>query len=701
MAGAPISPRPVTKWRPEFLPAYLSNGLIGVRVGKYPPLEGLAIVSGLAAIHPKEKVEGFARAPYPFAGDILIDGEPMSGRTDEIHFVRQRYDFARGELHTELRFVCRDVTATLEILSFCSRTHPTVVAQETRVTVDRACRLAMVAKLDPSGVDGEWLLREPGLPATEAQIVDGVLLWQPPGGLTTCGGAYWTEFAPGDGARMTRDEHTDRAPLATTYEVKARPERAYTIRQVASLVPNDFHSAPHRQAARMVEMAATLGFDALRSANAREWDAIWRGRVVLLGADRRWQELADAAYFYLHSSAHRSSLFSTSMFGLAYWPNYHYYRGQVMWDIEAFAHPVLALTQPDAAEALLDFRYDHLQAAERNAAMNGYAGAQFPWAATSMHGDEGLRTSAPLVLFEQHVGLAIALAFARQAHVNGERDYAERRAWPVLESVSRWIESRWIKTARGRELVASLGIAEQRTAPVDNPAYVAMAARRVLEETASFAEKLSRGSASRWRTLASEIRIPIDERRMVVKSHETFSARATGRAAATPEPLAGIFPVGYQLGADVERDTIRFYLDRVDPYLGSPMLPPVLGVHAAWIGDRDLALRLLEAGYAEYVFEPFTETDEFSRVRFGDQPRKGPFTANLAGFLLSCLLGYTGLQIHSGPPESWAIRKPSMPQGWDGVEVDQLQIRGRAAHLVARQGDERAKIETDHATSRG
>ena len=693
MAGTPISPPAVTKWRPDFLPAYLSNGLIGIRVGKYPLLEGLAIVSGLAAIHPKEKVEGFARGPYPFAGDVVIDGEPMSQRTEQVHFVRQRYDFSRGELHTELRFVCRDVTATLEIVSFCSRTHPTVVAQETRVTVDRSCTLALVAKLDPSGVDGEWLSREPGLPATEAQIVDGVLLWQPPGGITTCGGAYWTQFMPADGAHMTRDEHTDRAPLSTKYEVKARADRAYTLRQIASLIPNDFHSAPHRQAARMVEMAATLGFEALREANAREWERIWRARIVLVGADRRWQELADAAFFYLQSSAHRSSLFSTAMFGLAYWPSYHYYRGQVMWDIEAFAHPVLALTQPEAAEALLDFRFDHLQAAEKNAAMNGYTGAQFPWAATAMHGDEGLRTSAPLVLFEQHVGLAIALAFARQAHVTGDREYALRRAWPVLESVSRWIESRWTKTARGRELTASLGIAEQRSGPVDNPAYVAMAARRVLEETAAFAQQLSRGGAARWRGLASDIRIPMDDRRSVVKSHETFTSRATGRSAATPEPLAGLFPIGYELDPDVERETIRFYLDRVDPYLGSPMLPPVLGVHAAWIGERAEALRLLESGYAEYVFDPFTETDEFSRARFADQPRKGPFTANLAGFLLSCLLGFTGVRIHGGPPESWPSRRPAMPEGWEGIEVEGLRLRGREARLSARQGDERARIE--------
>ena len=43
------------------------------------------------------------------------------------------------------------------------------------------------------------------------------------------------------------------------------------------------------------------------------------------------------------------------MFGLSYWPDYHYYRGHVMWDIEAFALPPLLLTDPDAARSLLDF----------------------------------------------------------------------------------------------------------------------------------------------------------------------------------------------------------------------------------------------------------------------------------------------------------------------------------------------------------
>ena len=64
--------------------------------------------------------------------------------------------------------------------------------------------------------------------------------------------------------------------------------------------------------------------------------------------------MLDAAYFYLQTSVHASSPASTSLFGLAYWPNYHYYRGHVMWDIEMFAVPPLVLTNPEAARSLLN-----------------------------------------------------------------------------------------------------------------------------------------------------------------------------------------------------------------------------------------------------------------------------------------------------------------------------------------------------------
>jgi trehalose/maltose hydrolase-like predicted phosphorylase len=674
------------------IPAYVSNGLIGLRVGKIPQLEGLAIVGGLAAVHPVDKVEGFARAPYPAAGDVAVNGNKMSDQPDRVRFISQELDFSCGELRTRLDFVTPDATASIEVVTFCSRTLPNVVVQETRVSVDRACDLALTAKMDHTGIDGRLAKREVHAPGTEKVVIDGTLLWETHGGLSQCGVAYVTDLVTTADVDVSRNEGSETAPLSTTYRLRARAGRPYALHVYAGLVPSDFHSEPHLQAGRMASMAAQTGFARTRKENRGVWAELWKGRVVLAGAGRRWQELADAAFYYLHCSAHSSSLFSTSMFGLGFWPNYHYYRGQVMWDIEGFVFLPLLLTDPYTAKALLDYRFDHLAAAERNAAMNGYRGLQFPWASTPLSGEEGIRTDAPLVFFEQHVSLVVALAFARYVHATGDLDFLRERAWPVLAGVATWIESRWVRTRRGYEIKGTLGIDEQRGHPVDNPGYVNMAASVVLGEAAAAARRLDRGDPAKWERMAKAMYIPTDTRRPVIKNTDTFTARASGRGSATPEVLYGLFPVGYPVDERTERETIRFYLDRVDPYLGSPMLSPLLGAYAARIGDRRRALRLFEQGYAEFINPPFTETDEFSRTRFPDKPRVGPFQANLAAFLTACMFGLTGLELGSGDPATWPARPVAMPAGWDGVEIERLMIHGKPARLVARHGDTHARL---------
>ena len=69
----------------------------------------------------------------------------------------------------------------------------------------------------------------------------------------------------------------------------------------------------------------------------------------------------------------------TSIFGLARWPDYHYYYGHVMWDIETFSVPALTLLYPSAARTLLEYRSSVIPAARANAKLNGYDGLQFPW----------------------------------------------------------------------------------------------------------------------------------------------------------------------------------------------------------------------------------------------------------------------------------------------------------------------------------
>lgn len=665
-----------------------------MRVGHIPLIEGLAIVNGLAAVDPVEKGEGFARGPYPIGGEIELDGRKLSHVPDQAEFIEQRYDFSSGELTSRFAFRSNGATATIDVLSFCSRSMPSVVLQEIRVRVDRPAQLTVVAKVDPTGIAGTWRSRDTSTPGSDQPIVDGSMLWQTHGGLSTCGAAYITRFDGGDGVQRKREEHDDLAPLMTSYSVDARPGRSYVLHQFTSLVASEMHHEPDRQASRLTGMAAQRGFQRLRDENRGAWQEIWRGRIKIVGADPRWQALADAAYYYLHASAHSSSLFSTSMFGLAYWPNYHYYKGHVMWDIETFAFPTLLLTAPETARAVLAYREEHQRAAERNAALYGYRGLQFPWASGPRHGEEAIRLSAPQIVFEQHVNFSVALAFAQYVHATGDLDYLRQIAWPVIEGIAEWITSRARKTERGYEIHEVIGIAEQ-TAPVNNNAYVNMAASMVLREAAGFARTVGQPHAENWERIAGCLYVPIDDQRKFIRNHDRYTAEERGRTAATPEALAGLFPINFPVDAPTERATIEFYLGRAEEFVGSPMMSALLGVYAARIGDRSAARDWFEKGYAEFIEDPYGETNEFSRKRHPDKPRVGPFMANLGGFLMSCLYGLTGLELSSAEPATWFKRPVVLPEGWDAIEMEQLHVRGKTAHLLAPHGDPKATLTMD------
>ena len=690
--ASPISPPTVVDYVPSYLPAYISNGLIGLRVGRLPLTEGNCIVNGLVELDPVEDGEGFAQAPYPVAGDVEVDGLRLSWQPELVEFVEQTYDFSCGELLTRLRFRASEVAARIQLLVFCSRSLPTLVLKEMVVEVDRECELTLTGGLDHTQIHGRLRARRTTTPGTEDPIVDGLIEWETRGGLSMCGAAYTTAFQGALNVRRRVEDLDQEAPLSTSYAVHAEPGKRYVLRQITSLLPSALHSEPDRQATRMAFLGTTRGFDTVRSENRALWDDIWKGRVRLVGADERWQAIADASFYYLHASAHRASLFSTSMFGLAAWRNYHYYRGHVMWDIEGFALPVFILTQPEVARAMLDYRLRRQDAARRNAAMNGYAGLQFPWAGSPVDGEEVIRLSAPRIIFEQHVNMSVAYAFARFVHATGDIEFERQHAWPVVSGVATWIRDRVLETERGYEIRQCIGIAEQ-VGPVDNNAYVNMAAAVVLREAAAMGQRLGLGgpSTETWEKIAERIFLPLDQESTVILNHEGY--RYSGDVAtSTPEALAGFFPLPYAVDPSVERATLRFYLERVEPYVGYPMLSAPMGVWAAWLGDRAQSARLFEEGYGAFIDEPWRAANEFSS-RFPDRPRAGPLVANVGGFLTGCLYGLPGLVLGSGEPESWARRPVVMPDLWEAVEVDRLWVRGRPVRLTARHGDDRARIE--------
>jgi trehalose/maltose hydrolase-like predicted phosphorylase len=535
--------------------------------------------------------------------------------------------------------------------------------------------------VDISAVHGRLKARTLKTPGGSKSDFDGSLLWESEGALSRCGIAMVTEFSEDSDGDSKAPGGGDRSPLVTQYGAKARAGKIYRLRQIVSLVPSVMHGQPDRQAERLVALGAHQGFDQLRKANRAEWRELWKGRILLHGASRDWQQRADAAFFYMNSSVHASSPASTSMFGLATWHDYHYYYGHVMWDIETFSLPPLMLLQPEAATALLQYRVRYLEGARSNAQCMGRRGIQFPWESAPGSGQEAAPSPGTAAWHEDHVSLDVALAFARYVHVTGDENFLRDKAWPVLHGVADWIASRSHRGRRGFEIRRSMGIAERKT-ECDNEAFTMLSARAVLAEALAAADRLGRMPGTQWQEIAAHLVLPVRDGMLV--SHDGF--RANEEKSATPSPLMGLFPLHSTLDPQVAQATLDYYLKRSGDYIGSPMLSAFYGVWAARRGDRSLALRLLEEGYGRFIAGRFLQTLEYRPDKFPEQPMAGPFFANMGGFLMSLLIGFPRLTIGSGDPQSWARDAVMLPKGWKSIEVERLWLRGKPARLIAAQG---------------
>ena len=66
--------------------------------------------------------------------------------------------------------------------------------------------------------------------------------------------------------------------------------------------------------------------------------------------------------------------------------------------------------------------------------------------------------------------------------------------------------------------------------------------------------------------------------------------------------------------------------------------------------------------------------------------------ANLGGYLTGLLYGFTGSGCPLAEPSSWADEPVALPEGWKGIHVERVWIRGRPWRLDAVAGAERATL---------
>jgi hypothetical protein len=665
--------------------AYLANGLIGLRLQPLPFLRGSALVNGFVGESPEKALEESAEVPWPLGWDCAFGPVKLSERPGWVTYENESYDFATGEHRVRFRIHALAGNLRVEVLTYCSRTQPTLVIQETTFTTEQPVTFQFETAIELRGCDGRLAYQ-----ARPGKGAEGAVLWESRGARARLGLAYATQ-ADAEFVKASRRNNfgheADRQ--LTQYTLALPPNQPCRVRHLVSLVPGCLHDEPHWQAYRQIAIGLWHGFEELQAANRAAWAELWKGRVRITADDPVFQETADAAFFYLHSSVHPASPCSVAPYGLG---QRRLYSGHVFWDCETFMFPPALFQQPEAAKAMLEYRSRCLPRARDNARVNGYRGIQFPWQ-SGLTGSEVTTYYNAGGAIEHHVNLDVALAFAQYVHATGDEIIFKEHAWPVLQGVAEWIVSRVTKTARGYEIRHVTG-PDEAVDNIHNDVFTNAAAIVILREAAGFAERLGYRAPATWTDVAAKMFIPIDPATQVIRQHDNYTYDG---GMCHPSVMAAYFPFGYRHSSAVDEATAHFHMRYAETYLGMPMHSANFAVWACQWGERALARRFIERGVLTHRVEPFYMFNEVAPVVnggiLGESRDDTVFLTTPAGYLMTLIMGFPALQLSAAEPALWFEREVVLPEGWTEIAVERLFVRGEARGLEARQGARARWIE--------
>src|SRR5260370_850680 len=339
-----------------FDPAYLSNGLIGIRPGPNPLASAQTCVSGFVFAHAGHWIESLSPAPYPLETDIRIKELSLLRHPDLLKVQRQTLDMSCGELFSELVFAPDNgVRLNIEVLQFASRSVPSLLCQEIRLTSSVDAEIEFLASIDSSGVPGRTYLTQPP-ERTQIDLVSGI---ESEGKSCKLGIALWV-LTP-DVPVQKQEPSLTVTGSTRTYTLKAKSGQVVRFRPIPAMVSELYHPEPPLEAIRLASWGSLLGFERLRRDNRAASADLCKSRGKVIG-DADAQRVLDAAFFYLHSSLHASTRTGMPPFGLS---QFAYYYGHSFWATETWSLLPFTLTAPPTASRLLEYRFPVLDSAKR------------------------------------------------------------------------------------------------------------------------------------------------------------------------------------------------------------------------------------------------------------------------------------------------------------------------------------------------
>jgi kojibiose phosphorylase len=509
-----------------------------------------------------------------------------------------------------------------------------------------------------------------------------------------------------DSTALPNDQLTARIRRGETYRLD-RVVALHTSRDT-----EDPFGTARRHAQRAIEDVAGI------TARHRDaWLARWKASDVRIEGDPAAQRALRFAIYHLSSAANpedeRVSVGARGLSGTAY-------KGHVFWDTDIFMLPFYTLTYPEAARALVMYRYHTLAGARAKAARLGYRGALYAWEST----DTGEEVTPPFVVApdgeivriltgeqEHHISADVAFGVWKYWEATADERFLLEAGAEILIETARFWASRAGREEDGRYHIRGVIGPDEYHETVDDNAYTnrmaqwnldvgeqvaRLVAERWPEQWAALSRRLGLEAEEprEWLRVARDLYTGFDEQTGLFEQFqgyfglEEIDLRAFASRTAPMDVLLGreriqrskiikqpdvvmlVYLLWERLPADVRRVNFEYYEPRCGH--GSSLSPAIHALVAARLGNIALAERY------------FRQAAEIDLANNMGNAAGGIHAATMGGLWQAAVFGFAGLHLTQKGPE----HRPNLPPSWRSLSM-RFHWRGQWHEITVpeRSGD--------------
>jgi trehalose/maltose hydrolase-like predicted phosphorylase len=437
--------------------------------------------------------------------------------------------------------------------------------------------------------------------------------------------------------------------------------QTYKYGVTGSSITSAHHADPLNEAERLTIFAKLEGRDRLIQFHDKAWDELWKSDIQIEGDAQAQQDIHSMLY-HLYSFSRAGTALSPSPMGLSGLG----YNGHVFWDTDIWMFPAMLVLHPEIAKSMVEYRFERLENARKNAFSHGYKGAMYPWESA----DSGVEETPVWALsgpFEHHISADVALAAWSYYCVTQDKQWLRDKGWPILSATADFWASRVERNGPGHYDIKNVVAADEWAENIDNNAFTNAAAQANLMNATAAAKILDMQADSDWVNVANNIPI-LKMANGVTQEHAQYKGDGIKQADVNllAYPLKTITDP-----AQIKKD-LEYYETRV-PNEGTPaMTQGVFALLYARLGDGQKAYHWFKEAYEPNLNPPFRVIAE---TKGGTNPY---FATGAGGIVQSLLMGFGGLDI---TPTGIIQLKSKLPFNWKSLKITGVGVN-KATYTV-------------------